>query len=177
MVMFTAGEPEVGKTTALGNIDTISGVRDKAKIIYDTDMSTYGSAKQKIDQALQTGHQVSIIYVNRDSIDSLVNGTLPKAIKTGRTVPITEHLIPHVGSLATTKQLSTTYKDNPNVVIRVIDNTHGRGSAREAGIDSLNNISYSKAELQTKLQSALEDAKNNGKISEATYQGTKGNKE
>jgi hypothetical protein len=170
MVVFTAGGTGAGKTTAVANLPEMKD----AQIVYDTNMNTYSSAKQKIDQAIAAGKDVSILYVNRDPIQSFDNGAVPRALRTGRTIPIAEHANTHSGAIDTIKQLAETYKDNPNVSIKIIDNTGGKGQQTVVPIESIANLKYNKGEIQKQVSNNLDTLYANKQIPTEIYQGFKG---
>lgn len=174
LVLFTAGGTGAGKTSAIMDVPGVNEMAKNADIVYDTNMNTFGSAKAKIDQALASGRSVGLVYVNRDPIESLTLGALPRAMRTGRTVPLAEHVGTHVGALDTVKALSQMYANNPNVSIRVIDNTLGKGNAQSVPLDSLNNMSYNYDGLMQDANTALDNAYANGSISQSVYNGFKG---
>jgi hypothetical protein len=172
MVLFTAGGTGAGKTTAIENIPEMSSMADRSQIIFDTNMNGYKSSKTKIDQALDAGKEVGVVYVYRDPIEALVNGALPRAMRMGRTVPIGEHLKTHVESAATIRKLADEYADNPNVNFQVIDNSLGKGKAAVSSLDTIRPERYNLT--IDDLKSALDDAYANNRISEAVYRGTLG---
>jgi len=172
MVLFTAGGAGAGKSTALKDVPAMSDLEKSAQIIYDTNMNNYGSSKKKIDQALDAGKQVGIAYVYRDPVDALVNGSLPRAMRMGRTVPLEQHLETHAGSADTIRQLASEYAGNPNVSFRVIDNSRGRGNAALGSLETIDPSRYTNG--MDRLRSALEKEYADGKISESVYRGTLG---
>lgn len=173
-VAFTAGGTGSGKTSAL----RLLGVAEDAQIVYDTNLAKFGSGKKKIDQALAAGKTVSIDFVHRDPIESLVNGALPRAMRqeaehgTGRTVPVATHASTHAGSNATVRQLAEAYADDPRVTITIIDNSNGKGKAALSTVDKLPELDQN-AILQEAIN-AVEVARSNGEISEAVAKGFAG---
>lgn len=176
-VLFTGGGTGAGKTTALENL--FPNLSQKAEMIYDTNLNKLESATKKIDQALEAGRNVNIVYVYRDPVESLTEGALTRAermkkeLGSGRTVPIEEHLKTHVGVREVIPQLMEQYKDNPKVSIGVINNTFGKGNAKASTLEEL--PVFDPAEMSTKLRDALENELKTGKISKETYEGTLGN--
>jgi hypothetical protein len=175
-VVFTAGGTGAGKTSAIRTASASVGDNlNKAEMIYDTNMNTFKSADDKIQQALDAGRNVRIFYTYRDPVESLTKGALPRAsgmekeFGSGRTVPLSEHLKTHVGSRKTIDELAAKYKDNNNVQITAIDNSKGKGNAIRIPINELPKLN--EKELRIKLNEALEQSKPN--ISEAIYRGTK----
>ena len=175
-VVFTAGGTGAGKTSAIRTASKSAGDNlNKAEMIYDTNMNTFKSANDKIQQALKTGRDVQIFYTYRDPIESLTKGALTRAstmeknFGSGRTVPLSEHLKTHIGSRNTIDELANKYKDNPNVQISAIDNSKGKGNAKRIELSDLPKLN--EQEIRKKLNDALEKSKPN--ISEAIYRGTK----
>jgi hypothetical protein len=175
-VLFTGGGTGAGKTTALENL--FPNLSQQAEIIYDTNLNKLESATKKIDQALNAGRNVNIVYVYRDPVESLTEGALSRAenmkkeLGSGRTVPLEEHLKTHVGVREVIPQLMEQYKDNPKVSIGVINNTFGKGKAQASSLEEL--PMFDPAEMSTKLRDALESELKAGKISKETYEGTLG---
>lgn len=175
-VVFTAGGTGAGKSKAIQQASqAASDTINKAEMIYDTNMNTFKSADDKIQQALKAGRDVRIFYTYRDPIESLTKGALPRAsgieatFGSGRTVPLSEHLKTHVGSRKTIDELASKYKDNPNVQISAIDNSRGKGNSRRIELSDLPKLN--EKALRRQLSEALEQSKSN--ISEAIYTGTK----
>jgi hypothetical protein len=175
-VVFTAGGTGAGKTKAIERASqAASDAINKAEMIYDTNMNTFKSADDKIQQALKAGRDVRIFYTYRDPVESLTQGALTRASNmeknfgSGRTVPLSEHLKTHIGSRNTIDELASKYKDNPSVQIAAIDNSRGKGNARRIELSELPKIN--EKALRRKLNEALEQSKPN--ISEAIYRGTK----
>lgn len=180
-VVFTAGGAGAGKTTSIRNLSDISQAVEAAEIVYDTVLSNFRSAAQRIDQALAAGRMVSIIFIYRDPIDSFVGGLLPRAQRTGRTLPLEIFLNSHVGAIQTFPQLVEKYKEDRRVATAIIDNSRGLGNAVLSDLAFLETMArkYSREVLKTRLLQALEDAYETGKkggkngISEAIYRAIK----
>ncbi len=169
LVTFTAGGTGAGKTTA---IEGLPAYRN-AQIVYDTNMSNLSSATNKIEQALQAGKKVSILYIH-SLPDRALNQVLSRAFRTGRTVPLNEHVDTHVGALDTIKKLAQKYANNPNVDIQVVDNTGEKGQQFLSSLENLPKTNYNKKELQSKLLGRLENEYKAGNLPKEIYQGTKG---
>jgi len=168
-VLFTAGGTGAGKSTALA--DALLDKTVKSHLVYDGNLAGYSSSKGKIQQALDTGKDVTIAYVHRHPIEALTGGALPRATKQGRTVPIDAHASTHVRSIETVKDLAKHYDGNPNVDIRVIDNTRGKGNALDAGNDLSGLPEYDYNELLQEATDELNKALKEGKISQKVYDG------
>ena len=179
-VLFTAGGTGAGKTTGLQEAQKVSqSIRD-AEMVYDTNMNTFESADKKIDQALKAGRKVGIVYTYRDPIEAMEGGALKRASRmeaelgTGRTVPIDEHFKTHMGSRDVMDQLQAKYGDDHRFHMMVIDNSRGPGKAAVvSGLDKLPRLDHN--EVRKGLNDALEKAYRSGSISQAIYEGTRGN--
>jgi len=181
-VVFTAGGAGVGKTTSIRNVADLVHAVEAAEIVYDTILSSFRSSVERITQALDAGHMVSIIFVYRDPIDSFVGGMLPRAKTIGRTLPLEIFLNSHMGAIESFPRIVEKYKDDHRVAIAVIDNSRGAGDGTVANLEFVKNMArkYSREDLKAKLLRALEDAYEEGKkggkngISESIYRAIKG---
>lgn len=179
-VLFTAGGTGAGKTTGLQEAQKVSqGIRD-VELVYDTNMNTFDSADKKIQQALKAGRKVGIVYTYRDPVEAMENGALKRASRmeqemgTGRTVPIDEHFKTHMGSREVMDRLQQKYGDDHRFHMVVIDNSRGPGNATiVSGLDKLPRLDHN--EVRKGLNNVLENAYRTGKISQAIYEGTRGN--
>ena len=175
-VIFTAGGTGAGKSTGLEIIKNVNKTAAKAELTYDTNMNSFDSADKKIRQALDAGRKVHILYTYRDPVEALENGALKRAKRmeeemgTGRTVPLSEHMKTHMGARQVIDQVAAKYRNNPNVRIRVIDNSRGAGKAQLSSLDKLPKLKEN--EVRKGLRDALERAKKSGAISDAIYRGT-----
>jgi hypothetical protein len=173
-VLFTGGGTGAGKTNAL---EAYSTLKDNAEMIYDTNMNKLGSAQKKIDQALDAGRQVDLVYVYRDPVEALVQGSLKRAMRmkeekgSGRTVPLKEHIRTHIGSRDVIGQLQEIYGDNPNVRFGIIDNRYGKDQAKRANLEDLP-INDPKT-IEKDLRNALEEQYKSGKIDKDIYESSK----
>ncbi|HEY3154826.1 MAG TPA: hypothetical protein VGK65_24420 [Candidatus Binatia bacterium] len=181
-VVFTAGGAGVGKTTSIRKLADLAHAVEAAEIVYDTILSSFRSSVERITQALDAGHMVSIIFVYRDPIDSFVGGMLPRAKTIGRTLPLEIFLNSHMGAIESFPRIVENYKDDHRVAVAVIDNSRGAGDGTVADLEFVKNMArkYSREDLKTKLLRALEDAYEEGKkggkngISENIYRAIKG---
>lgn len=175
-VLFTAGGTGAGKSTAIRGKPEFNKTANEAQIVYDTNLSSFGSSKKKIEQARAAGKDVQIVYVLRDPVDAMVNGAVPRAERMGRTVPIQEHVKTHVESLDTIKKLAQEFANDEGVQIHVIDNSFGKGQARVVPIDALKNVQYNTDEVTKNVQASLEALQANGKLKPEIYEGFTGKK-
>lgn len=177
-VVFTSGGTGAGKTTAIDSIPMLKRTAADAGLIYDTNMNKFASAKAKIDQALAAGQNVSIFHVQRDPVEALRQGALPRAARqeaqfgTGRTVPLAEHARTHRGAAEVIQRLDEHYRDDERVFIQVVDNTRGRNAARPADLGFVRGFDYNG--LEGKLRNELDAAHAAGEISDAVYRGFAG---
>ncbi len=166
-VLFTAGGTGAGKSTGLRVLGD-----EGAAIIYDTNMNTLASSVKKIEQALDAGWRVKILYTYRDPIEALENGALPRAERVGRTVPITAHVDTHVGAREVMDAIAERYADDPRVVLQVIDNSRGKGLAEISTLEKLPKVT--REGLHERAETAVRAAYNRGAIGRQTLRGTLG---
>lgn len=182
-VVFTAGGPAAGKTTAIRGALPLAKLVAQAQIIYDTTLSTLPTAIGRISQALNAGKTVSIVYVHRDPVEAFINGVLPQTDRLGRIVPLEVFQRLHLEAPKVQLQIADHYKNDPRVGVSVIDNSRGRGKAAVADHEFLKRAAsrYTPESLRAKLHEALEEAYEKGKkgqeggVSEAVYRAVKGN--
>jgi len=181
-VVFTAGGAGVGKTTSIHQVPGWGQAIESAQIVYDTTLSSLKSAMERISQALDAGKMVSIVFVYRDPVDSLVGGALPRAERNGRTLPLEAFLDTHIGAPDVLLKIAEAYKGDKRLEIAVIDNSRGRGKAVAADLKFVQAVArkYTREDLRARLLRALEDAYEKGKrgekdgISEDIYRAFKG---
>jgi hypothetical protein len=181
-VVFTAGGAGVGKTTSVHQVPGLGQTVEAAQIVYDTTLSSLKSSMERISQALDAGKTVSIVYVYRDPVDSLVGGALPRAERNGRTLPLEAFLDTHMGAPEVLLRIADVYKGDNRVEIAIIDNSRGRGNAAQADLKFVHAVArkYTRDGLKAKLLVALEDAYEKRKrgekdgISESVYRAFKG---
>lgn len=177
LVLFTAGGTGAGKSTAIENVPSVQSISDQAQIIYDTNMSTYASAREKVQQALDAGKNVTIVGVDRDPVEALVEGALARArrqteqLGSGRTVPVRDHIDTHVGWAKVVKRLAAEYADDPRVEVLAVDNKRGRNNSQPMKLADVKELDYNAVEPA--VRAALEKEHDEGRISEAIYRGFK----
>ena len=174
-VVFTAGGTGAGKSSSL---DAFPSIVQNAEIVYDTNMNTLSSATKKIEQALDAGRNVDILYTFRDPEQALRVGSLERAVRqekkfgTGRTVPMKEHLKTHEGSRLVIEQLQKKYAEDPRVRIGLVDNSYGLGEQKV--VNDINQLPrYNVQEMGKRLMKALEEEYKAGKISKEIYESSK----
>ena len=131
---------------------------------------------EKIDAAIKSKKKVYVFAVYRDPVESLIKGAIPRAKRMGRSVPIDEHANTHVGIAKTIFDLESHYRGNPNVEIKVIDNSKGKGKAvhADSGVFKKN---VNKDKLLEKLKNEIIKLKDSGEISPTLYKGFMGKNE
>lgn len=172
IVAFTAGGTGAGKSSGIAKVDVAQAAVERAQAVYDTNMNTWDSALGRVQQALDAGKKVEFIYVARDPVVALTQGALPRAMRQGRTVPLSEHAKTHIGAAKVAQRLVEQFKDNPNFSHIIVDNTGPHGSQSVADIAILKKIDYD--QLEGRLKAALESEYKNGRITEPVYRGTVG---
>lgn len=177
-VLIMAGGTGAAKTTAIEGL--LSPEVRRSQIVYDTNLNTFKSGREKIDQALAAGKQAIVAYVNREPVDAFVHGALLRAMHqeaefgSGRTIRLEDHVETHIGSQEALAQLIEHYKDNADVQFRAINNSFGRGKAKTVPIAELPRIGYTRGELYAELARQLESEHAAGRISDSVYRGFKG---
>ncbi len=164
-VMFTGGGSGAGKTYSLANTEG-EALNNKAAIV-DTNLTDVPGSVKKIGQALDSGRKVQIKFVYRDPVEAFRKGVLPRAEKTGRTVPIDVHTGTHVGSADTIQKLAEHYKNDPRVDIQIIHN--GPNGPEVVPVDFLKDKGYNESKLKEVLHNELKQAHAQKEISQRTH--------
>lgn len=120
IVLFMAGGGGAGKTTAVTNV--AASLLDRAHLVYDTTLSRYEPAHEKITAALSADWTVVIVYVHRP-FEAAVRGVIHRAVETGRTVPLNVLAADHVNAPLTVLRLAQEYPGDERVQVFVIDNS------------------------------------------------------
>lgn len=168
-VFFSAGGTGAGKTTALSQVPDVQQMMDRADLVYDGTMSNFNSAKDRIDAALDSGRNVNIGYINRDPVDSFTNGALPRAVETGRTVPLDAHISAHIGAAKTIQELQEAYKDDPRVNIEVINNSTGEKPQVGQVADVAKTAGMDDNTLRSQLVDSIVSGHEGGKVPDRVY--------
>lgn len=183
-VFFTAGGTGSGKTTGLKTYAALYKRAMNADMIYDTNLNTLGSSMQKISQALRSGRDATVMFVYRDPVTAFVEGTLPRAVRQGRAVPLAEHLRTHVGVATTVPQLRREFGGNRKVYFIYLDNgTQGYGKKNAVIIQPARYNEFDRrmqerasdeAALHKELIDGLRESEVAGRVSEDVVRGTLG---
>lgn len=164
LVLFTAGGTGAGKTTAISRDDSASAMYDAADLIYDGNLQSVDGARERIEQSIESGRKVAILYVHRDPIASFTHGAIPRANREdyGRTVPIPVHASTHIGAARTIQQLAEIYRDDPNVSITMLDNAGNEVPVHDA-VASVSMLDQ--AQLEEQLYEAARESQRTGAMS------------
>lgn len=154
-VMFLSGGTGAGKTSSLRST-TGEGIKDYP-IVYDTNLDSVKSATSKIQKALDNGYKVNIVYAQRDPVTAFEKGVIPRTRKEGRTVPLDQHMKTHMNALPTLEKLKEKFGDQ--IEVHYIDNTGERGTSHFSTLENLPKFSYTKEELEGKLNDKLDEAR------------------
>ncbi len=173
VVMFTGGGTGAGKTSSLVQHKLTKRILDESDIVYDTNLATFDSSVEKINQALESGRRVIISYTHGDPVKAF-DQMVGRAVSKGRTVPLQEHAKTHVGAPKTIVELFEHYKDDPKVKFVFIDNTYGKGESKLKGVDFMRKIAYNKEDLEKRFRGKLQNLFSKGLISKEIYDGIKG---
>lgn len=68
--------------------------------------------------------RITVIFIYRDIYTAFSEGMLPRAERSGRSVPIYEHIRTHLGSFYTMRELIDFYRGNEDIVFECIDNSY-----------------------------------------------------
>lgn len=160
-VVFTAGGGGSGKSEARPVALSTSGLSGDG-IVFDSTLSSFDSAKTRIDQALESGAPVSIVYTNRH-----VEGAFKFAMTRNRVVPVKTIAEAHVGASNTIRALAEHYRDNPNVDIVVVNN---HGTIEDITVGSLDDVfRYDHNEVERRLYDLASKAHESGAIPAERY--------
>lgn len=119
--LFSAGGGGSGKSTTKPIAEAALGAKPDG-LFYDSTLSSFNSAKSRIDAALNTTKgDIGIAYTNTPLSTALKLNALR-----GRSVSIDTLLHAHVGASDTIRELAEHYADNPRVQIVVVNNDLGK---------------------------------------------------
>ena len=167
LVLFMAGGGGAGKSSAE---DLLSTDMDRANTILDGTLSSYDKAAKNIQLALDNNQSVRIVYVYREPVEAMRNGVLTRAMKRGRTVTIDAVVKGHAGSSEVVRKLQTEFGDNPNFLIKVIDNSRGPNGAVVSSLGAVPVVE--RQGLKEKLQNATDEEFKAGRISDVVHKTT-----
>ena len=166
-IVLMAGGGGAGKSSAH---DLLGSLIDTAALVLDGTLSSAQKAKANIDAALSAGHFVVVPYVYRDPVDAVVKGVLPRAMKTGRTVPVDALVKAHVGASSAVRELAKRYAGIKTFRVEAIDNTRGPGQAKRGPLETLNPVNIEG--LKERIVHAVQREHEAGRISDAVARST-----
>jgi hypothetical protein len=169
LVVLMAGGGGAGKSSSKNLLADAYGLAD---IILDGTLSTYKSAKARVQSALDVGQDVNIAYIYREPAEAVRNGVLPRAMVTGRTVPLDGLVKGHAGSNETIRKLQEDYGDNPAFKIFAVDNSRGEGKAALVAVEDIPVVE--REGLKEELRNVIDEEYKAGRISEKIYRATVG---
>jgi hypothetical protein len=137
-VVFLAGGSGSGKSTVSGKL--LEDVFDLADIVCDGTFSTYETARDRIQMAINSGRPVQIVYIHRPFEDA-VRGVFARYKLTGRWVPADVLAKSHAGAQDTVKRLYGEFQDAESVEFIAIDNTL---EPQEISMEQLFGLMYDK---------------------------------
>ena len=167
-VVFSGGGTGSGKTS---NVVTLApAIKGNIEIIYDTTMSNLYYSSLLIDQAMDSGRSVTVVYVYRDPYDAFINGVIPRAKRTGRTVGCPFHVASHITSQKVITDLQKKYEANPKFDLVVVDSSHGIADRRLVSLESLPQAN--EKELAKKVNAAIKRERLKGELGPDTLGST-----
>lgn len=164
VVVLMAGGSGAGKSSAQ---ELLGPVLDGAETVLDGTLSAEGRAAERVQQALDAGRSVQVIYVYRDPVRAFVDGVIPRAMATGRAVPVDAVARTHAGAAATVRELQRRFGTHPQFNLLAIDNADARGSARLVPLETITTVNVEG--LESRLREEATQALKAGALSEKLY--------
>lgn len=161
-VIFTAGGGGSGKTEAMPVALRGVGLKESDAIVFDSTLSSFNSAVEKIDEALESGRVVYIVYTNTH-----VTKAAEFAFKRERVVSIKTLAKAHVDASNVIRELVEFYKDNDNVFIRVVNNPNAISDIANGSIDNVFEYEYN--DIERSLYEQAKRQRANGDLSEERF--------
>jgi uridine kinase len=171
-VTFLAGGSGSGKTSAVKNLAELSKTKQNSAAILDSNLSSYSSAKKRIDEVENAGKEVRIEYVYRDPVDAFENGVVTRMLNNpdemGRLVPSKVVAGNHIDSFNVVRRL---HDEGYRVVF--IDNSLGQGKAKIIDKSNLEKkVNFpTKEKLTSQFNSIAKRLYDEGTITEEQYRG------
>lgn len=161
-----------GGGTASGKSAGVSGeVEDLADLVYDGTMKDFDKTDRMVSAAADSGKKVRLVYVDRDP-DKALPLYFNRARDEGRTVPLDVFVDSHRGARDTIRRLSEKYADDPRVDIQIWSNQGREGEQKIIDISELSD--FDADEIMPRLERMVDEEYEQGKISTAVYNATKG---
>ena len=159
-VLFTAGGPGVGKTTGLKALG--DAVKDYP-VIYDSNLSGLSSSSAKIQQALDSGYGVEILYFHREPVEAFAEGVVPRALRTGRVVNIKEVARRFQESPETFGKLMEEFGGDERVRFSAFETATGK-AARKLEPSAVKELWYNSVESEKRFSDELAKREKEGAI-------------
>ena len=170
--IFTGGGPASGKSAAVSD-----AMEDAAQGVVDGTMGNYRKVIQQVSRVLEDPTKTAtLVYIDREPLKAF-NLALKRAadmeteLGTGRTIPAKAFIDMHVDSRKAIREINEAFKDNPKVSLQIWDNNGGYGDQFQTTIDTVKDFDYN--DTAERIMQRLEDAYENGEISENVYRGFK----
>lgn len=166
-VFLLAGGSGTGKSSAVAALNP--QMKEQAAAILDGNLSGLASAYNRVEEAVNAGKNVNVVYVYREPVDAWINGVV-KRMNTnveegGRVVPLSTFLENHGGSHSVVKNLLKL----KGISVDLIDNSNGFGGQGELPLAKFNKITYNKEKLKSKLLEETKKLLDNGAITQEQY--------
>lgn len=133
-------------------------------LVLDQVFGNYEKGMNKLRDAEKSyGYNKEIMFIDRDPTDAFLNGVVPRAVKLGKNGKLPRTVNVNLASgdnINSRKAVITALKNDPDAIIRVVDNNKGDGFARlitdrKQALEYLEGLVYDKATLQKDLYTAL----------------------
>lgn len=176
VVLALSGGSGVGKTVATAKINKIQALKDKAAVIFDSNLSSWESAIAKVREARNVGKEFKGVFTYREPLDALENGVVKRMKENpeemGRLVPTKIIAGNHIGSWDVTKKLTNEGVDGKKVPFLFVDNSLGKNGARLISQKEMAaKIKYPSAqELTSMFNKKIEELYKKGTIDKREYQ-------
>lgn len=144
-VMFTAGGPGSGKTTAIEVVPETNRLRASAFIVHDTMFAELERSERKIQDVLQHGRRAVVVYVYRP-VEKAMVGVIERARQTGRIVTLRDVAEKHYECQETILALFEKYGPGSGVEFIVLDNSGEVGEALRIPLERLRGDLYRERE-------------------------------
>lgn len=140
-----AGGSGSGKSSAIDGI--FPNLQRENAAILDGNLSSIGSALERVKEAEAAGKKVHLIYSYREPVESLVNGVIKRMLKNekegGRLVPVSVVAKNHKGSWDVIDTLYQMFRQRGKEdAFAFIDNSRGPGGAIEMNYDQFRMIKF-----------------------------------
>lgn len=164
-VYFLTGSPGAGKTSMVLKENALP---PNAHMVFEGQMSSFETSQQKISQVLAAGYKANIVVVHARAENALDN-TLRRFYEEGRGSPIATIAKIQGGLPQSLDQLGATF--GGDLVLDIID---VRDRANPTHFSGFHNVSVLRSEgtseqIQQRLQVAIEQYRQTGRISDDAY--------